>query len=220
MTKGRRWLALDADMFGKPFIHDLHDRFGPAGVVVWVAFLCTCKQSRTPGRITFMNSAQAASEMGIAGWELVDTKGETWDLDDFFAFTGRKKQTRRMPYGRRSDVRRTPYGQRMDVVATHWERWQDDARTANEHERKRRWAEENTRRARVAQPSRTRRVTRREIDADLDLDLDIPPTPLEGGADALRAESQNPEDLRAAVNDLMANLPPPPKPKPKRPADG
>lgn len=152
MTDGRRWLALDADMFGKRFTHDLYDRFGPTGVAVWVAFLCACKQSRVPGRIKVMNSTQAAYELGIAGWELVDNKGEPWDLDDFWTFTGRKKQTRRTPHGRRTDARRTPYGQCFDVVATHWERWQK--RTSG---------------AKNSRP-------------DLDLDLDIPPTPPRGSS--------------------------------------
>lgn len=187
MSSGRRWLALDADMFGKPFTLDLHLEFGWAGVGTWIAFLCACKRSRTPGTVRFLNEADARSQLGILGWDLVDGLGKEWSLDDFWAFTGRKKQTRK-----------TSRGREMNVTATHWERWQDDKRMQDGRERKRRSRDKNVR-------------TLVTPDSDLDLDLDIPPTPQ--GADALRAASQNPQDLRAAVNALKATLAPPIPPK-------
>lgn len=205
MNEGRRWLALDADMFGKQFTYDLHGRFGWAGIVVWVAFLCACKRSRTPGQVRIMNSVQGLTELGLIGWELVDDKGEPWDLDDFFNFTGRKKQTRRIPVGRRTDARRTPYGQCFDAVATHWQRWQDAGRRATEAEQKRRSRGEK--RPNVSgHGSDTHRTN---VRSNSDLDLDNPPTP-QGGNGALRAESQRPSqdlvDLGTAVNQLKAEL--------------
>jgi hypothetical protein len=201
-VNGRRWLAVDADLFGKSFTHDLYEYFGCAGVVTWIAYLCACKRSHIPGRIRIMNDVQARHELGLIGWELVDNKGTPWTLDEFWTFTGRKKQTRR-----------TPVGRQFDVIATHWERWQKTAATSYEAERKGRWAAQK----RDAPASRNRRARVANATPDSDIDNDIPPTPLEGGADALRAASQNPQDLRAALDNLKASLTPPPPPKKPRP---
>src|SRR5688572_14966550 len=95
VSDGRRWLALDADLFGKRLAAELYHRFGWAGVVTWIAFLCACKRSRVPGRISVSNDTQAAHLLGIADWELADNDGKPWTLTDFWTFTGRKKQTRR-----------------------------------------------------------------------------------------------------------------------------
>jgi hypothetical protein len=178
VSNGRRWLALDADMMSKRFAHDLYERFGWAGIGVWVAFLCACKQSRTPGRVRMASDLDGMTQLEIYGWDLVDAKGEPFTLTEFFDFTGRKKQTRRVAV-QRPDSRRIEDARLLDVGATHWERWQDAYRTDAERERKRRWVTEN----RVAQasrdPSRDRRVPRREVDADIDIDIDsdIPQTP-------------------------------------------
>lgn len=123
---GRRWLAIDADLFGKRFTDDLYQQFGWAGVVTWIAYLCACKRSRFPGRFTFLNEADALAQMGLIGWETVDNDGKPWGLDDFWKFTGRKKQTRR-----------TQRGRETNVTATHWGRWQQAATTSREAERKR-----------------------------------------------------------------------------------
>lgn len=183
-----RWLAIDADMMGKPFTHQLYQRFGWAGIGVWVAFLCACKRSRNPGSIRFLNESDASAQLGILGWELVDTKGENWDLTDFWTFTGRKKQTKR-----------TSRGREMNVRATHWGRWQETARTQNERDRKSRWAAQN----RVDTTSRTRRVPRREVDADIDIDSDTPLPPTGGLA------------RRSAFN--SKDTPPNPNPRPPIP---
>src|SRR5689334_4739104 len=91
----RRWLAIDADIMGKPFTLDLYHQFGWTGVGTWVAFLCACKRSRTPGTIRFLNQADALAQLGLLGLDLIDNDGKEWSLDDFWTFTGRKKQTRR-----------------------------------------------------------------------------------------------------------------------------
>lgn len=195
MTHGRRWLALDADLFGKRFTDDLYSEFGWAGVVVWVAYLCACKRSATPGRITFLNDVQAAHELGIDGWELVDNDGKTWELSDFWTFTGRKKQTRR-----------TPNGRRMDVTSTHWERWQETYARAREAERK------STSRGKKSrtQPGHAPDNRRTNVRPDSDSDSDIPPTPQRGGELTSSSNGQvNTEDLvdlTTAIGDLKAAL--------------
>lgn len=214
---GQRWLALDADLFGKPFIHDLYERFGWAGVGVWIAFLCACKQSRTPGQIRVTNDVQAMSELGILGWDLVDGKGEPWTMSEFWEFTGRKKQTRRTLVGRTRDVRRTSDGRATDVRATHWERWQERYATSRERERKRTSRAQKRPDGGGTSTGHYADTTRTNVRRDRDSDSDNPPTPLEGGRDALRAEDQKqtPQNLRAGLGAVVASMPPPPPPPAK-----
>lgn len=171
---GPRWLAIDADMFAKPFIRDLYAEFGWAGIGTWVAFLCACKRSRTPGRIRIANDIQAMSELGILDLDLVNAKGEPWTMSEFWAFTGRKKQTRRVPVGRR-DARATATGQCFDVDATHWQRWQDDARMQRKAEQMR------TSRAQKRGTGLPRDRHAAGTNVVSDNDIYNPPTPLKGG---------------------------------------
>lgn len=165
MTNARRWLAIDADLFSKPFTDALYARFGPAGVCTWLAFLCACKRSRIPGRITIRSEGDGLVQLGIDGWELVDNDGKTWTLDDFWTFTGRKKQTQR-----------THRGRQMNVVSTHWERWQDTAATEAERERKRRWWAENRGESSARPPLDLALALASDKAFDLDSDKK-PPTP-------------------------------------------
>jgi hypothetical protein len=131
MRNGRRWLALDADLFGNTFTAQLLERFGWAGVGVWIAFLCACKRSPTQGQIHYFGEAEALMLLDVVGLPLVDNSGEKWTLDDFWTFTGRMKQTRRTSRGR---VRY--------VKSTHWERWQKSVAKQSERERKAYWRAE------------------------------------------------------------------------------
>lgn len=183
-----RWLAIDADMFGKRFTHDLHDRFGPMGVVLWMAFLCACKMSPRQGTVRMANDRDGMDILGLADWDLITDKGEPFTLSEFFNFTGRKKQTRRVPV-QRPDSQRIATAHLLDVHATHWEHWQDAARTDTERLRKRRWIEEKRRRGGIAHGVASASRSRRDVDADIDLDLDNPPTP-QGGSNGRVVESQ------------------------------
>lgn len=185
MTNGRRWLAIDADMFGKPFTLDLHHQFGPVGVAVWVAFLCGCKRNRIPGRVSFISEADARAQLGIHDWDLVDNEGKPWALEDFWLYTGRKKQTRR-----------TRRGRETNVIATHWERWQQTAQRAREAERMRGSRAQNR-----SESVRTSANTgRTNVRSYRDRDSDTPQPPK--GADALRAETANPVALATALKEI------------------
>lgn len=165
MTNARRWLAIDADMFGKQFIDDLYDTFGWAGIGTWTAFLCACKRSRTPGRVSFISEADARAQLGIIGYDLVDNHGDSWTLDVFWTFTGRKKQTRK-----------TSHGRIKNVSATHWERWQDDARMQTERERKRRQRAQKCPENVQGAPDADWDNVPPDLDLDLDLDNDLSTT--------------------------------------------
>jgi hypothetical protein len=162
---GRQWLVFDADFFTNPFTDALLRRFGATGAVVWVAFLCACKRSFTPGEIHFASDAEALWLMRLSDVPLADHSGREWTLDEFWRFTGRMKQTRRTSRGRVTYVR-----------STHWERWQDDARVLMARERQRRWRA-TSRDADVTEPRRgaTLRVT-----PETETETEIPPTPTNG----------------------------------------
>lgn len=217
MTDGRRWLALDADLFGKRFTDDLYQQFGWAGVGTWIAFLCACKQSRVQGRIRIMNDLDGLVQLGIDEWGLVDSKGQPWTLSEFFDFTGRKKQTRRVAV-QMPDSRRIADARLLDVCATHWERWQDSRGRDVERERKRRSRAEKhltgTGRAPGQSPDRPADKRRPDIDSD----SDTPLTPPRGGGVTSSSNGQvNPQDLRAGIEVLRANLTPPASPAKRQP---
>lgn len=194
MSNGQRWLALDADLMGKPFTLDLYHQFGWAGIGTWIAFLCACKRSRIPGTIRFLNEADARAQLGILGWELVDNDGKEWSLTDFWLYTGRKKQTRR-----------TSRGREMNVRATHWGHWQQDAGRARQAEQKRTSREQKRPKTSGHVPDTSRTNVRPDI--DLDSDTPLPPT---GGVEVTSSEnSEKPKNLvglDTAVGELKATM--------------
>lgn len=130
MKNGHRWLAFDADFAFNPHTKRIVDQFGVGGVVLWVAFLCACKRSPTPGRIRYSSDADLFSKLGVADMpEVVSV-----DLDAFWTLNGHRKQTRR-----------TSHGGWTHVESTQWEDWQKNVRTDIERERKRRWRAEKAR---------------------------------------------------------------------------
>lgn len=130
---GDQWLKLDAHFLGKPFTLKVAERFGAAGVLTWVAFLAACKQGQRQGAVTF-GSEDALYRLLFPGFDvpLTDDSGVPWTLEEFFTYTGRMKQTRK-----------TAHGRVQNVFATHWERWQNDQKTADARERKRRSRAQN-----------------------------------------------------------------------------
>jgi hypothetical protein len=129
-----QWLALDTQFFAKPFPIRLQERFGPTGVCLFIAFLCACKRNSPQGEISFSSDVQALQELGLHGQPLVDAAGNEWSLEDFWAFTGRMKQTKKTARGRVKNVK-----------CTHWERWQDRIQRDQAAERQRRSRAKNGR---------------------------------------------------------------------------
>jgi hypothetical protein len=124
---GRRhqWLAFDAMFFGNRVTLDLLERFGPAGVLVWIAFLCACKRATVPGTVSVLSDADALGQLGLTGLALVDNAGDKWELADLWKRLGQLKQ-----------MSRRRRGQTTDIVATRWEQWQYTAYTQVRAERK------------------------------------------------------------------------------------
>lgn len=134
MKPGRQWLVFDADFYDNSFAQALMGRFGWAGPALFVAFLCTCKRNLAQGKIRYRTEFEALEAMGVADLPLLDKDGQPFTLDQFWAFTGRYKQTSR-----------TRQGQSIYVSATGWEQWQKSLNTGYERERKRRWRADSVR---------------------------------------------------------------------------
>lgn len=133
MKPGRQWLVFDADFFDNSFTAALLDRYGPTGIVVFMAFLCACKRNHIQGRISYRNEFEALEKFGLAELGLVDNRGLPFTLDEYFDFTGTYKQTRR-----------TRQGHTWNVFATGWEEWQQSKNRLLAAERKRRSRAENS----------------------------------------------------------------------------
>jgi hypothetical protein len=137
-----RWVAIDAFFFAKPFGQALLERFGPAGLVVFLSFICKCKDGNPPGTITYSGGEPGGlAHLGLVGLQLVDNRGEKWTLDDLWRFTGERHTTKRR---RRGDV--------LTVIARHWDEWQRERERYLSRERKRRWREKNERDISVTAP--------------------------------------------------------------------
>jgi hypothetical protein len=108
-----RWIAWDVDFLHKPFGMALMERFGPAGVVVFQAFICACKTNRPEGQVAFASDQDTLRVLGLETLRLVDNDGYGWELKDLWTFTGRMKQTRR-----------TSRGRVQNVISTRWNVWQ------------------------------------------------------------------------------------------------
>lgn len=127
MSDRRRsqWIALDSFFFGSDLHAELQERFGPAGVCVWVAYLCACKRNLVQGQISYHSDADALAQMGLHGLELVNQDGEEWTMDALWTYLGRVK-----------NVSRRRRGRVTDVLCTRWERWQKTARMQQQAEQK------------------------------------------------------------------------------------
>jgi hypothetical protein len=100
----------------------LLERFGRDGLLVWVCYLGACKRNWIQGRLTYTCEPDGWMKLGLLGYE------PGFTLAEFFAFTGRLKQTRR------SDSRRG--GSVVEVFCTNWQAWNLDASRESDAERK------------------------------------------------------------------------------------
>lgn len=124
MKPGHQWIHFDAQ-FPLGLGHDLTERFGPAGQLLFVHFLCACKRSFPQGQIHYRTETEARALLG-AHYPFVHSDGTEWTLEEFWKWCGRRKVTRRRARG-----------ERVYVSAQHWEAW-EDARNAKQRERRRR----------------------------------------------------------------------------------
>lgn len=131
MNEGKQWIHFDAQ-FPLGFGHTLAERFGPAGQLLFVQFLCACKRSFPQGQIRYRTEDEARLILG-AGFRFVDDDGAKWTLDEYWRWCGRHAKTRT-----------TTRQGRTTVTATRWEAW-EDAKRSKDAERKRRSRAESVR---------------------------------------------------------------------------
>jgi hypothetical protein len=179
MRSGRRWIVLDADFFANHFTDRILDRFGPAGVCLFIALLCAAKRSRIQGQITYASDSEAFDILGLRNLELADAHGTAWTLDDFWKFTGTQKQTSRSTRGRVKNVK-----------VTSWSQWQETLTREMAANRMRRLRGESTRTGSEQEPHEEGTAKAH----DNDLDHDTPPTPPRGSGRrfASNGKSQTP----------------------------
>lgn len=113
MRDGKQWIHMDAQ-FPLKFGHDLCQRFGPAGELLFVLFLCGCKRSYPQGQIHYRDEDELRVLL-FAHFAFEDAGGDKWTLEEFWRWCGRRKVT--------STKTR---GSRIYVTATRWDAWEDD----------------------------------------------------------------------------------------------
>lgn len=125
MKPGRQWIHFDAH-FPLAFGYDLLERFGPAGQLLFIQFLCACKRSFPQGQIQYRTDDEARILLG-APYPFVDNQGNEWTLDGFWKWCGYRRIT---TTSRRNGIR--------IVTASRWMSWERTAASSLEAERKRR----------------------------------------------------------------------------------
>ena len=86
MTLGKQWIHFDAQ-FPIKFGHDILERFGPAGQLLFIQFLCACKRSFPQGQISYRTEDELRVLLG-AHFDFVDRLGDKWGLNDFWKWCG------------------------------------------------------------------------------------------------------------------------------------
>jgi hypothetical protein len=125
MKNGRQWIHFDAQ-FPLEFGYQLLERFGPAGQLLFVQFLCACKRSFPQGEIHYRTEEEARITLG-ALYEFKDADGHPWTFEEFWkwcSYRGMMRLSRR--------------GGRRGVAASHWDDWEMSAGWAADAARKRR----------------------------------------------------------------------------------
>ena len=107
-ARRRRWIRISVDFAVGRTGQALVEKFGAAGLGVWIAYLVACKTSPVQGTFTYFSEVDGWTQLGLY------RNRPKFTLEDFFTFTGRLKQTRRTRRGRETNVK-----------CTQWGRWQD-----------------------------------------------------------------------------------------------
>lgn len=182
MKRGHQWIHFDAH-YPHGLGQDISDRFGAAGQLVFVQFLCACKRSFPQGQIKYRTDDEAIILLG-AYFPLVDNHGDKWWLDDLWKWLRYRRVV--------STSRRA--GTRM-VSACHWDAWEMSAAKQTHADQMRRWRTE-------------KRVTS-EIDVSHECGAEVGGGRLEVGGGSVRGDRSrggNPRPLANSTDELVEKL--------------
>lgn len=147
----------------------LLERFGRDGPLVWAALLVACKENRPQGELSWASEPEIWNRLGLTGYE------PDFTFDEFVAFTGRMKLTRRR------DVRKTRAGRVQHVRITVWERWTKASEREADRLRKARKSQKDEPET-DPEPNRNPSGTKPDLERELEREKEITPlTPLSGG---------------------------------------
>jgi hypothetical protein len=124
-NRRRRYVPLDVyTAFGKTGTH-LLKKWGMEGLCTWHLLLAAAKREPIQGTFTYVTDVEAWAKLGAAA--------TLFTVDEFFAFTGRIKQTRK-----------TRVGRIKNVEITQWGDWNKAFERQTEAEKKSRTRPQNT----------------------------------------------------------------------------
>lgn len=157
-----RWIAWDASFFDGSVGVMLRERFGCVGITLFLAFMCACKRNAVQGQIEYGSTPDALAQLGLPGLELVNDRGEPFDLQSFWRALAAHKQC-----STRARARLT------QVKSSNWAKWQEGYGSQQEAERKRRSRGTNTPDDAPPKDRRKTADTPPDIDPDNDNDSDL-----------------------------------------------
>jgi hypothetical protein len=123
----RQWFPEDADYPHSPTHRAIFQDFGAAGLALWTASNAAAQRSAERGVLTYCGGeAGLLALTGLHGMPLVNNKGETFAVDEYWAKLGRLHETRR-----------TTRGEVTTIELRHWEDGRKDVRRRQKAEQKR-----------------------------------------------------------------------------------
>lgn len=196
----RCYIRWDADFLGDDLGAALYDRFGSAGIALFLGFMAACKRNLVAGQMSYGSDGDLLAQVGLPGLRLVNEDGEAWTVDEFWTWLGHMKQTRRTRRGRLSHV-----------VATRWTQWQSDWNTAEARERKRRSRGAKARDTSVTETGQVRDESVTQIQIQREITPPTPPAPVvtpDVAAAAQPGGEQEPSKPGRTWAAIVAALPP------------
>ena len=173
-ARRRQWVPIASDLPWTRTTRLLADKFGRDGVLVWMLVLLAAKRSLNQGQFQMLSESEGWNQLG---WDEMGFERPAFTLQEFFAYTGKTKRTRR--------------NTRKVIQITSWERWNREVRRDQDAAQKR------SKRGTKTKDVRTNlRGTDSDLESERDRDYEITP----------KQRAQNAEHARRLHADLSRKL--------------